>query len=164
MGVRRVPDGWSSIERRNRDGTIESEQRATAVAPPVEHSEAGAALLGASYWRAVTRASAGLVHCITTDDAVTLRLLHRGPRLLVLGPVELAVDGDEVAWRARIRGGLLVRRRGGTFSLVQRGVVLAVRVEDFVPRLGRLYAALLRRFHLAVSRRYLRAWATGGRR
>jgi hypothetical protein len=156
--MRRAPAAWRIVERRAPDGAIDSEQRARPAGwPPVEHSEAGAAWLGARYWRDVTRASAGLVRCRTRNGTVQLHVLGLGPTLLALGPVELAVHPDGVAWRAPIRGGALARRPGGTFAIEQHGPELVVVLEGYEPRLGRLYGLLQRPFHVAASRRFLRS-------
>lgn len=157
-----APAGWQIVERRSPGGAIDSEQRGTPTGwPPIERSEAGAAWLGARYWRDVTRASAGLVRCRSDGDTVLLRVLGRGPALLALGPVELAVHSDGVAWRAPIRGGVLARGSGGTFAIEQHGPELSVALVSYVPSLGRLYRLLQRPFHVAASRRFL--GSVGGR-
>jgi hypothetical protein len=155
-----VPDGFESMERRNADRSLVTEQRVRAVRPVVPFTEGGARILGHRYWREVARASRGLVRCRETSDRVELSILGRGPALLRFGGAEVAVGDDAVSCIYRIRGGLLSRAEGGTLVVSQTGreePVLRVVVDGFLARVGGgvIYGAQ-RRVHLAVSRRYFR--------
>jgi len=163
-----LPDGFESLERRNADRSVVTEQRVRAVRPVVPFTPDGARSLGDSYWREVARASRGLVRYRETSDRVELTLLGRGPALLRFGGAELAVGQDRVSCTYRIRGGLLSISEGGTLVMSQTGreePELRVVVDGFFARLGGgLVYGLQRRAHLAVSRRYFRQLLAGERR
>ncbi len=94
-----------------------------------------------------------------------LLLLGFGPPLLTLGPAQIEVDRERVSCSYPIRGGLLVRRAGGTLSLAQTGLErpeLCVAVNGFFPRPSFLYEPVQRRFHAFVSRRYFRRLVAEG--
>ena len=159
--------GWEASERVLESGGFESRQRVLVPEPVVEASEAGARVLGVTYWRAVERFTRGGVRASWTGGGGRLRLLG-GATLLTFGPPELAFDGGLVSCRHEIRGGLLALRAGGSVTLAQLAVgdeqELSVTVEEYLPRLaarvgapwwtGALYAKGQSPFHAAVSRRY----------
>ena len=90
---------------------------------------------------------------------IDLRLLGFRPVLIALGPVETAYSPASASARHPIRGGLLVRRSGGSIAfeqIVGERVELRSRIDGFHPRRGPFYVLLQRRFHLALSRRYFR--------
>jgi hypothetical protein len=154
-------DGWGSVVSRGRDGSIDTEQCVRTVEPLVELTDGGARELGCGYWLEVNRAGRRLVRARETGGGVELSVF--GLPLLTFGPVQMAVDGDGVSCRYPIRGGLLARRPGGTLTLAQSGgerPELSVAVTGYVPRLGVLYAPQ-RRFHVSVSRRFLRRMIAG---
>ena len=152
-------------------GSVESEQRVVARAPVVSRTREGAAELGDRYWAEVERFSRGLVQVVRTTRGTELRLLRRGPRLLVLGPAELTASDELVACGHEIIGGLLVRRPGGRLVLTQAGaaqVELRSTITGFFPRLGRgpgragpLYAHVQSRIHVRISRRYFASLRSG---
>lgn len=159
--------GWESAERVLESGDFESRQRVLVAEPAVEVSEAGARMLGITYWQAVDRFTRGGVRASWTGDGGELRLLG-GATLLIFAPAELTFDGELVACRYAIEGGLLALRAGGSVTLAQRPEgnqhELSVTVEGYLPRLaaragapawtGILYAKGQSPFHAAVSRRY----------
>jgi hypothetical protein len=148
-------------------GGFESRQRVLVPEPAVEASEAGARMLGVTYWRAVDRFTRGGVRASWTGDEGKLKLLG-GATLLTFGPHQLSFDGVIVSCRYAIQGGLLALRAGGFVTLAQRPEgdqeELSVTVEGYLPRLaaragapawtGALYAKGQSPFHAAVSRRY----------
>jgi hypothetical protein len=166
--------GWETVERVTASGATESRQRVAADRPVVEASEAGALRLGARYWQAVERTTRGAVRASWRGSGGRLTLLG-GATLLRFGPPELAVAADAVSCRYSIRGGLLAVREGGAVTLTQRtldrGVELAVSVEEYLPRLaarvgaprwtGLLYARAQSPFHVGVSRRYFESLVRG---
>jgi hypothetical protein len=171
------PDGFHSVERVGTDGSIETEQWAEAPHPVVSRTEHGGRALGSSYWRAVSRFGRGLVGTRERAEGVAVGLVVvRRPVLLQLGPPEVAIDGNRIACRYPIQGGLLARRPGGSLTLSQSGdgrAELRVAVHGFHPRLGArtrprwsgaLYHQLERRLHLAISRRWLRGLTEDGLR
>ena len=103
----RLPEGFESLERRNADRSVVTEQRVRAVRPVVPFTPDGARALGRCYWREVARASRGLVRYRETTDRVELTLLGRGPALLRFRGAEVAVGADRVSCSYHIRGGLL---------------------------------------------------------
>ena len=158
--------GWESSERVLESGGFESRQRVLADQPAVEASEAGARVLGVTYWQAVDRFTRGGVRASWSEGGGRLRLLG-GATLLTFGPPELSFDGT-VSCRYEIRGGWLALRAGGSVTLAQRPDgerhELSVTVAEYLPRLaarvgapawtGALYAKGQSPFHAAVSRRY----------
>lgn len=163
----RALTSWESYERVLDSGDFQSRQRVLAAEPAVEVSEAGARTLGIAYWRAVDRCTRGAVRANWRGDGGKLKLVG-GPTLLTFGPAELSFEGDSVACRYAIEGGLLALRAGGSVTLAQQPqddrFELSVTVEGYVPRLaaragaptwtGILYAKGQSPFHAAVSRRY----------
>lgn len=149
-------EGWSSLQSRGPDGSIESEQRVRIARPVVEESEAGAGRLGERYWAAVARGARGLVRPRESGRGVELRLAGRGPCLLRFGPAEQEHDRGRASCRFPIRGGLLAGKPAGAICLSQAPGELCAAVTGFVPRLGALYR-IQRRLHVAVSRRYFRS-------
>ncbi len=159
--------GWEATERVLESGGFESRQRVLVPERVVEASEAGARVLGVTYWRAVDRFTRGGVRASWNGTGGTLRLLG-GATLLSFGPAELSSGRDHVSCRHEIRGGLLALRAGGSVTLAQRAAgdeqELSVTVEEYLPRLasrvgapwwtGTLYAKGQSPFHTAVSRRY----------
>jgi hypothetical protein len=133
----------------------------------VEASEAGARVLGVTYWQAVDRVTRGGVRASWSGSGGRLRLLGCAT-LLAFGPSVLSFDSGLVSCRHEIRGGLLAIRAGGSVTLAQRrldeGHELSVAVEEYLPRLaaragtpwwtGVLYMKAQSPFHVAVSRRY----------
>ena len=143
-----------------------SEQRVLTERPVVAPCLAGASALGDRYWVEVERVARGLVRVVATSSGIELRLLPRGPRLLVLGPADLNAADGAVACRYPIVGGLLARRAGGFLSLSQTGlgeVELRSTISGFFPALGNgpgwagpLYSQVQSRIHVFVSRRFFR--------
>lgn len=158
---------WRATERVLESGGFESRQRVLVPEPVVEASEAGARVLGVTYWQAVDRFTRGGVRASWHGDGGKLRLLG-GATLLTFGPPELSFADGLVSCRHEIRGGLLALRAGGAVTLAQRaeggGHELSVTVEEYLPRLaarvgaprwtGALYLKGQSPFHAAVSRRY----------
>ena len=159
--------GWEATERLLESGGFESRQRVLVKEPAVEISEAGARVLGVTYWRAVDRFTRSGVRASWSGGGGKLRLLG-GATLLTFGPPELSFGDGIVSCRHEIRGGLLALRAGGSVTLAQRPEgeqqELSVSVEEYLPRLaarvgapwwtGVLYAKGQSPFHAAVSRRY----------
>jgi hypothetical protein len=159
--------GWEASERVLDAGGVESRQRVLVPEPVVEASEAGARVLGVTYWQAVDRSTRGGVRASWRGDSGRLRLLG-GATLLTFGPPELIADAELVSCRHEIQGGLLALRAGGSVTLAQRREgqqhELSVTVEEYLPRLaartgapkwtGALYIRGQSPFHAAVSRRY----------
>jgi hypothetical protein len=165
--VDRALTSWESSERVLESGDFESRQRVLVAAPAVEASGAGARTLGIAYWQAVDRFTRGGVRASWTGDGGKLKLVG-GATLLTFGPAELSYEGESVACRYTIEGGLLALRAGGSVTLAQRPegdqFELSVTVEGYLPRLaartgapawtGVFYAKGQSPFHAAVSRRY----------
>jgi hypothetical protein len=149
-------EGWQSSQRVAPDGAVESEQRATLLRPVVPATDEGARRLGDEYWQAVRLATLGLVRPHATTVGPELRAL--GIALLRFGPPDTMVEEGRISCAFAIRGGLLVRRPGGTLTLAQTdGPEIRSTIAGFHPRLaGPLYSQVQSRFHLAVSRRYFR--------
>ena len=159
--------GWESSERVLESGDFESRQRILVAEPAVEVSEAGARTLGVTYWQAVDRFTRGGVRASWTGDGGKLTLLGVAT-LLTFGPADLSFEGELVACRYAIEGGLLALRAGGSVTVAQQPaddqLELSVTVEGYLPRLaaragaptwtGILYAKGQSPFHAAVSRRY----------
>jgi hypothetical protein len=159
--------GWETNERVLDSGGVESRQRVLVSEPVVEASEAGALVLGVTYWRALDRFTHGGIRASWSGSGGNLRLLG-GATLFTFGPAELSFAGDEVFCRHQIRGGLLALQAGGSVTLAQRPAgdqhELSVTVEEYLPRLaarvgaprwtGALYIKGQSPFHAAVSRRY----------
>ena len=159
--------GWETTERVLDSGGFESRQRALVAEPVVEASEAGARVLGVTYWQAVDRFTRGGVRASWTGGSGKLKLLG-GATLLTFGPPELSFAEGAVSCRHEIRGGLLALRAGGSVTLAQSPAgdeyELSVTVEEYLPRLaaragaprwtGALYIKGQSPFHAAVSRRY----------
>jgi hypothetical protein len=158
--MRATPDDFESLERRNADRSLVTEQRVRASGPVVQFTEEGARILGHRYWLEVARASHGLVRCRETTDRVELKVLGRGPVLLRFGGAAVTVGDDAVTCSYRIGGGLLSLGERGTLVVSQAGrehTELRVVVDGFFARLGGgAFYSLQRRAHLAVSRQYLR--------
>ena len=147
----------------------------------MEHSREGARELGCLYWSEVEQSTFGLVRVrfVESSDGerqVELRVLDRGPVLLVFAPADIIVSGDGVTCRFAIRGGLLARGPRGSLTLTQLRLPapgLRSVVTGFHPRLaarpGRprwsrpLYALVQHRLHVWISRRFFRALAEGQR-
>ena len=160
-------NGWEATERVLESGGLESRQRALVPEPVVEASEAGARVLGVTYWRAVDRFTRGGVRASWSGGGGKLRLLG-GVTLLTFGPPELTFEDGLVSCRHEIRGGLLALHEGGSVTLAQRAAAeqheLSVTVEEYLPRLaaragtpwwtGALYIKGQSPFHAAISRRY----------
>ena len=159
--------GWETTERVLDSGGFESRQRVLVAEPVVEASEAGARVLGVTYWQAVDRFTRGGVRASWTGGSGKLKLLG-GATLLTFGPPELSFAEGAVSCRHEIRGGLLALRAGGSVTLAQSPAgdeyELSVTVEEYLPRLaaragaprwtGALYIKGQSPFHAAVSRRY----------
>ncbi len=159
--------GWEANERVLESGGFESRQRVLVDDIVVEASEAGARVLGVTYWQAVDRFTRGGVRASWNGGGGKLRLLG-GATLLTFAPAELAFADGVVSCRHEIRGGLLALRAGGSVTLAQSPAgeqhELSVTVEEYLPRLaarvgapwwtGALYAKGQSPFHAAVSRRY----------
>ena len=160
-------DGWQSTQRVTCEGAIESQQRARLPRPVVEQSEHGARSLGDGYWREVEACTARLVRARRSATGVQLRAF--GLLLLAFDPAELHIADGEVSCAFPIRGGILVRRRGGELTLARSSgsaPEVCSTITGFFPTLGArpggpswtgaLYSQVQRRIHLAVSRRYFR--------
>lgn len=151
--------GWASTQRTGADGAVDSEQRVTVDRPVVACSEEGARQLASRYWVALRRLGRGLLAVREHAGGVDVRVLGRGPLVLVLGPLETTHSRTSAAAAHPILGGLLARRGGGSISFEQtvgERVELRSRITGFYPRRGPFYALVQRRLHLAVSRRYFR--------
>jgi len=160
-------NGWETSERVRESGGFESCQRVLVAEPVVEASEAGARVLGVTYWQAVDRLTRGGVRASWAGGGGKLKLLG-GPTLLTFGPPKLSFDGGLVSCRHTIQGGLLALQAGGSVTLAQRPEgdqqELSVTVEGYLPRLaaragaapwtGILYAKGQSPLHAAVSLRY----------
>ena len=154
--MRRALEGWRSLQERGEDGTIRSDERASATRPVVAATEDGARHLGERYWLTVRRSSFGLVRLCPTLDGSVLRLA--GAPLLRFAPAELAADANDVRCSFPIQGGLLAERAGGTLVLSQSSAgELRAALTGFRPRLSaRPYDRIQRRVHVAISRRFFR--------
>jgi hypothetical protein len=151
--------GWASIQRIGTDGTVDSEQRVTLDRPVVDCSDRGARELASRYWAELQRSGRRLISVRDHAGGIDLRLLGFRPVLIALGPVETAYSPASTSARHPIRGGLLVRRSGGSIAfeqIVGERVELRSRIDGFHPRRGPFYVLVQRRFHLALSRRYFR--------
>ena len=130
---------WETTERVLESGGFESRQRVLVPEPVVEASEAGARVLGVTYWQAVDRFTRGGVRASWTGGGGKLKLLG-GATLLTFGPPELSFSAGAVSCRHEIRGGLLALRAGGSVTLAQSaagdGHELSVTVEEYLPRLA----------------------------
>ena len=167
---------WEATERVLESGGFESRQRVLVPEPVVEASEAGARVLGVTYWQAVDRCTRGGVRASWSGGAGKLKLLG-GATLLTFGPPELSFADGAVSCRHEIRGGLLALRAGGAGTLAQSASgedqELSVTVEEYLPRLaaragaprwtGALYLKGQSPFHAAVSRRYFDLLVRSGR-
>ena len=159
--------GWESNERVLESGGFESRQRVLVPQPVIEASEAGARVLGVTYWQAVGGLTRGAVRARWSRGGGKLRLFG-GATLLTFSPPQLSFGDALVSCRHEIRGGLLALRAGGAVTLAQQRegdrLELSVSVEEYVPRLaaragapqwtGLLYVKGQSPFHAAVSRRY----------
>jgi hypothetical protein len=159
--------GWETSERVLESGGVESRQRVLVPEPVVEASEAGARVLGVTYWRALDRFTRGGIRASWSGGGGKLRLLG-GATLFTFGPPELSFADGVVSCRHEIRGGLLALQAGGSVTLAQRPSgeqqELSVTVEEYLPRLaaragaprwtGALYIKGQSPFHAAVSRRF----------
>ncbi len=158
---------WEARQRQLPDGAVESEQRVRVDAPVVRFDRDGAAALGDSYWRVVSRATCGLVRPRRRGDGLELRLLGRRPILLSFGAPVVAANPEKISCAYSIRGGLLARRAAGelTFEQISDGqIVLRSAISGFYPSLaaregrrswtGALYTSVQSRIHVAISRRY----------
>jgi hypothetical protein len=151
--------GWTSIQQIGTDGTVDSEQRVMLDRPVVECSDRGARELAARYWTELQRSGRRLMSVRENATGIDLRLLGFGPVLIALGSVETSYSPVSASARHPIRGGLLVRRSGGSIAfeqIVGERVELRSRIDGFHPRRGPFYVLVQRRFHLALSRRYFR--------
>jgi hypothetical protein len=168
-------EAFRSVERHGPEGSIETEQWVEAPHPVVALTEEGGRALGRSYWLEVSRFGRGVVRGRETAEGMELRLVTLRQALLRLGPAEVEIDGDRVACRHPIRGGMLARRAGGALTVSQSGCErpeLRVAVHGFFPRLGprrmrsrrsgALYPQLERRLHVAISRRWFRRLVEDG--
>jgi hypothetical protein len=156
---------WETTERLLDSGAYESRQRVLVDAPVVDASEAGARVLGVTYWRSIDRFTRGGVRASWTGSGGRLKLLG-GLGLLTFGPAELETRDGVVSCRHSIAGGVLTLRAGGSVTLTQRALdgahELSVTVEEYLPRLGGLlYAKGQSPFHAAVSRRYFQLLVAG---
>jgi hypothetical protein len=129
---------------RHDDGTLDMTQSAPA-GTTLEGSR-----LEQLYWDEIRRVTLGVARF--SNGAV--RLLGVWPVLLRLGPLE---DG-----RRAIRGGLIVRRPGGTIAWRADGVRASVAVEGFSPLLRGPLWLLESAFHDLVGRRFLTRVAREG--
>ena len=173
----RRPDlvGWTTSHRRRDDGATESTQRAIVTGPVADRSPAGAAALGAAYWRAVAQTTAGLVGRRESDAGSELRLGRRGPVLLRFGPPRYDVTATGASAAYPITGGLLARRPSGSLTLSMEDrdgeVELRSAIADYYPTLaarpgapawtGEVYNQVQARLHARVSRSYFRHVARG---
>ena len=147
-------EGWRSVQKRDQDGAIESDERVSLSRAVVPATEDGARLLAERYWLTVRRSSFGLVRLRPARYGSVLHLA--GAPLLRLAPPELAAGGSGVCCSFPIRGGFLARRPGGALVLSQStDGELRAALTGFVPRLGaRPYERIQRRLHVAISRRF----------
>lgn len=156
--MRRVElTGWASTQRIGIDGTVDSEQRVTLDRPVVDCSDRGARELASRYWAELQRSGRRLISVRDHAGGIDLRLLRFRTVLIALGPVETASSPVSARARHPIRGGLLVRRGGGSIAfeqIVGERVELRSTIDGFHPRRGPFYVLVQRRFHLALSRRY----------
>jgi hypothetical protein len=160
-------NGWETWQRQTGDGAVESQQRVALREPVVEFSRAGAERLGLAYWRAVERATLGLVRPRERNGALELRLFGLGPALLSFGRPTFEATNALVACTYPIKGGLLAQRAAGEIIFAQvAGSPAIVRstIRGFFPSLaarqgerdwtGALYSHIQSRIHVAISRRY----------
>jgi hypothetical protein len=148
-------------------------------------SPIGLERLGRTYWRFLPEISLGLIQVRFTAAE---RLIVLGARPLVLlsfFPPEYEITDERSAVRWRIRGGLLLARRGrpsrGSLQIGVRrlaatghaatgdsdgrpGIHVEVAVVDFVPSIAgvfgrRVYGATQSRIHVIVSHAFLRSLA-----
>ena len=150
---------WASTQRTGIDGTVDSEQRVTLDRPVVDCSDRGARELASRYWAELQRSGRRLISVRDHPGGIDLRFLGFRPVLIALGPVETAYSSASTRARHPIRGGLLVRRSGGSIAfeqIVGERVELRSTIDGFHPRRGPFYVLVQRRFHLALSRRYFR--------
>src|SRR5918993_361322 len=70
--------GWGTSERGLDSGGVESRQRVLVPDPVVEASEAGARILGVTYWRTIDRFTRGGVRATWSGGGGKLRLLGGG--------------------------------------------------------------------------------------
>jgi hypothetical protein len=160
--------GWSTSHRRREDGATESTQRAVVTGPAADRSSAGAAQLGAAYWRAVARTTGGLVGRRESDAGSELRLGRSGPVLLRFGPPRYDVTAAGVSAAYPITGGLLARRPSGSLTLsleaCEGEVELRSTIVGYYPTLaarpgapawtGEVYNQVQARLHARISRSY----------
>ena len=151
--------GWTSTQRTTVDGAVESEQRVLVNTRLVERTVDGASRLADCYWDELTGFARLLIFAHRHPGGVEVRLLHRGPILLALGPLEAAISDSTTAASHAILSGLLVRRGGGRISFEQvEGDPIELRssITGFYPRRGPLYGLVQRKLHVVVGRRYFR--------
>jgi hypothetical protein len=159
--------GWQTSQRQTTDGAVESEQRVLVDAPAVDFDAAGAAALGERYWREVRRATFGLVRTRQVAHGLELKVLGRGPALLVFSAPEVEAGAGSIRCTFPICGGLLTRRAAGELSFAQLDgdrIELRSAIRGFYPALaahegrrdwtGALYNLVQSRIHVAISRRY----------
>jgi len=178
-----LPDEFDEVER---TGAVGSAQAATLIVPAPLSATVGPEFLdraAESYWRAIRRASVGLIRIVRARDHQAVVLLARPLALLRFRPPEHApIDGGVgVTWR--IERGLLVSREGRDSGFLRLSVVeidapapegsvavrIQVEVRNFYPwlrgrgRFARLgvwvYGHTQQRIHRFVSRRFLRSLA-----
>jgi len=158
---------WQASQRQTSDGAVESEQRVIVDTPAVGFDEAGAAALGERYWLEVRQATFGLVRARRGAHGVELKVLGRGPALLMFSAPKLEAVAGKVGCTFPINGGLLTRRPAGELSFAQLDgdrIELRSTIRGFYPALaahegrrdwtGALYNVVQSRIHVAISRRY----------
>ena len=157
-------DDFRSVERRDPDRSIVTEQTMTTARPIVSFSDEGARTLGRRYWLEVTRASRRLLRYRATGGGLELKVLGVGPALIRVAAVEITANRDYVKAMYRVRGGLLALGEGGTLSISQTAgqtIELRVAVQGFLARGGPIYV-LQRRLHVAISRRFFQRLLSEG--
>ncbi len=142
-------------------------------------SPAGLERLARTYWRFLPRISLGLIQVRYTESERLIVLVGRPVVLLSFAAPEYELDEDRGLVRWRIRGGLLLARRGrpsaGSLQIGVRrldgptegdrtGLHVEVAVADFVPSIAgifgrRVYAATQSRIHVIVTHAFLRSLA-----
>ena len=160
-------NGWETWERVRESGDFESRQRVLVAEPVVEPSEAGARVLGVTYWQAVDRFTRGGVRASWTGRGQAETTRRCDAAHVRDSRNSRSTAGSSVAGtRSRVD---CSRSEPAAPSRSHSDVEgdqheLSVTVEEYLPRLaaragappwtGMLYAKGQSPLHAAVSRRY----------
>jgi hypothetical protein len=166
-----------------RDGAVYSAQSAELTLSPADlerlWTPTNLENLGRTYWRFLSRVTLGLIRVVYDENARSVVFLARPFTLLRFDAPEYAFEGDRGNIRWRIRGGLLVTRRGrgcGYLALDVRResaaatngrakVRIEVEVANFYPAIAAsfstpVYEATQSAIHVLVTHAFLRSLAT----